>query len=192
MRFRESISRIFHRTILTISSSSTTHRIPGIKTPRISWSRFVELCGSRLSPSPCLMANPGKDSERAGGFSKTFPGVPIDIRVWCGNPESWVSTPLGLGILRGVNCERGTFQSCSLSQDHRILCHHSRHSPCFAGSGSGTKADSSWKVLLSFEHEVHLFSIVELFPSLHDKFFVIPQFRSNLWRDFLEQVCSSS
>ena len=28
-----------------------------------------------------------------------------------------------------VDWERGTFQSCSLSQDHRILPHHSKNSP---------------------------------------------------------------
>ena len=82
--------------------------------------------------------------------------------------------------------------SCSLSQKQRILSLRSRHSPCLAGSGSETKADSSLKLLLPFEPEVHLFSIVELFLSLHDKFSVIPKFQCNLMHDSLDRVYFSS
>ena len=84
MQFRESISRSFHRTILRISFSSTTRRIPGIKILGNSGVSFVELCGSRLTPSPCLMAIPGKNGEffsGAGGFSKTHPEVPKEFGV---------------------------------------------------------------------------------------------------------------
>ena len=50
------------------------------------------------------MAIPGKDGEilsGAGRLPKTFPVVPIESRVQCGNPESRLSIPLGLGILEG-------------------------------------------------------------------------------------------
>ena len=43
-----------------------------------------------------------------------------------------------------------------------------------------------------FEHKVHLLSTVELFPSLHDQFSIIPQFPCNLLRDSLDKVNFSS
>ena len=39
--------------------------------------------------------------------------------------------PLAVRILM-VDWERGTLQNCSQFQDHRILLHHSRNSPCLA------------------------------------------------------------
>ena len=133
-----------------MSSSSTTRRIPGIKiSAKNRGVGIVELCCSRLNPSPRLTAIPGKDEEihfGAGGLSKTFPGVPIEFREERGNPDSRPR----------VDWERGTFQSCSLSPDRKTNSLHSIHSPCLAESGSETRADSSKKVLLSFEHEVHL------------------------------------
>ena len=45
--------------------------------------------------------------------------------------------------------------------------------------------------LFFFEHEVHLFSIVELFPSLHGKFSVIHQFPCSPMHDYLDKVRSA-
>ena len=59
---------------------------------------IVELCGSRLNSSPCLMTLFGKDGEilsGTSGFSKTFPEVPIEFRAPCGNPESPLNICLG-------------------------------------------------------------------------------------------------
>ena len=76
----------------------------------------VELCNSRLNPSPCFTAlpdlNPQEDDanffgfskaedgpSQAGRLSKTFPEVPIEFRVLCGTQESRPFVPQGLGIL---------------------------------------------------------------------------------------------
>ena len=37
----------------------------------------------------------------AGRLSKTFPEIPMEFRVSSGKQESWLSRPLGLGILKG-------------------------------------------------------------------------------------------
>ena len=110
----------------------------------------MELCGSRLNLSPCLMVflvlpcpksqgdggkflgvfkNDGDGPSGAGRPSKTFPEVPIEFPVLCGKPESRLIIPLGLGIFKGW---LGTWslRSCSLSQDRRILSHLTRNSPC--------------------------------------------------------------
>ena len=72
-------------------------------------SLFVELCGSRLNPSPSLMAIPGKDGEilSGAGCSKTFPEVPIEFRVQCGIPESRLNIPSGVRNSRGATGNAG-------------------------------------------------------------------------------------
>ena len=45
--------------------------------------------------------NAGNGPSRAGGSSKTFPEVPIEICVLCGKQESRLIIPRGLGILKG-------------------------------------------------------------------------------------------
>ena len=123
---------------------------------------IVELCGSRLNPSPGLMAlsvlpdlnsqgddvkvlgileNDGDGPSGAGGSSKTYPEVPIEFRVLCGNPESRLIVPLGLGSLeltgnvghsRGARCLRIT----------ELFFFILRNSPCPVVPEFGTKADS--------------------------------------------------
>ena len=79
----------------------------------------VELCNSRLTPSPCFTIflvlpdlNLQEDDAKFFGFSKaedgpsqagrlsqTFPEEPIEFRVLCGTQESRPFVPQGLGIL---------------------------------------------------------------------------------------------
>ena len=82
-------------------------------------------------------------------------------------------------------------RSCSKFQDHRILLHRSRNSPCPATPESQPKADSRWKNALSVALRVHRFSVVELYPLPHNKFFVIlPLLGSSLY-DPPEKLCFS-
>ena len=48
-----------------------------------------------------VVKNDGDGPSGEGGSSKTYPEVLIEFRVWCGNPESRLFIPLGLGILEG-------------------------------------------------------------------------------------------
>ena len=79
-----------------------------------------------------------------------------------------------------------------LSRKRKILSPRSRHSLCLACVEPETRADSLSRVHLSLAHEVHLSLIAELFPLFRGKFSVILQIRSDLLRDFLEKICSSS
>ena len=88
---------------------------------------------------------------------------------------------------RGLTGNVGHSRAASLFPEHRILSPPSKHSPCLAE----TRADSLWRVHLSFSHKVHLSSFVELFSSLPSNFSVILQFRNNLWSDFLYKIYSS-
>ena len=102
MQVRAPISRIFHRTILIISSSSAIKRIPGSMTPGKSRSWYCtilqflsillfvqQFCLYQLaSIRKKLLPNSlgfGKNAEdgpyRAGRFSKTFPEVPNKFQV---------------------------------------------------------------------------------------------------------------
>ena len=64
--------------------------------------------------------NDGDGPSGAGRSSKTCPEVLHEFRVSCGKQESRLIIPLGLEFSR-VDWERGTFQSCLLSQDHRFI-----------------------------------------------------------------------
>ena len=83
-------------------------------------------------------------SRPAGGLSKTFPEVPKEFRVSGCKQQSRPSMPLGLGTVKGW---LGTWmlQSCSLSQDRKIILRHSKNSPCLASPESEPKADSRKK-----------------------------------------------
>ena len=73
---------------------------------------------------------------------------------------------------------------------HSKAAHGLRIGESFSSFKAFTRAESSQKVLVSFARAVHLFSCVELFPSLHCNFSAIPQLRNNLvaWVEF----CTSS
>ena len=109
-----------------------------------------ELCGSRLTPPQCSTIfpavpdpNPQEDDaefreiskravdgpSRASRPSKTFRQTPIVFRVLSGNPESRLSLPLGLGMIKGW---LRTWDAPELLavQDRRILLRRPKNSPC--------------------------------------------------------------
>ena len=52
-------------------------------------------------------------------LQKCFLKVPIKFRVSCGKQGSRLTIPRRLGILMGVDSDRGILQSCSQFQDHK-------------------------------------------------------------------------
>ena len=63
MRFRESIPRSCHCTILRTSPPVRRVEFQASRFPENRGVGIVELCGSLLNPSPCLMAILGKDGD---------------------------------------------------------------------------------------------------------------------------------
>ena len=110
---------MIHHTILRIKSSSMIQMVPNFKTLLKTRGLESQNSADLVSPLPCSKvfpdANPhevdaqffefSKKTEdgpsREGTLSKTFPEIPVGFRVSNGNPESWPSIPLGLGISKG-------------------------------------------------------------------------------------------
>ena len=122
MQFRDGVPRNFHHTILRINSSRMIQKLPSLIILVNRGVGIVELCGSRLNPSPCLMVfqvlpglkskeddvkflgfakNDGDRRSGASRSSKMFPQVPIEFRVSSGKQDSWLIIPLGLRTLEG-------------------------------------------------------------------------------------------
>ena len=95
-----------------------------------------ELRGSRLTTFPCSKVfpdpNPQEDDAKFFGFSKnaedgrsqsgrpskTFPEEPNEFRASCGNPESQLTIPRGLGIFK---CWLGTWGYSGPARCFRII-----------------------------------------------------------------------
>ena len=148
MQVRDLIPRICHHTILTISSTHTIWGNPGRKLPGTarSWCCMIlrfflnsSLCsailpvssGFNLQEDDAKFFEFPKSADRGspapGRNSKTCPAVPNEFRVSGCKQHS----RLIISEYSWVDGERGTIQS-SQFQDHRILFHHSRSSPCLA------------------------------------------------------------
>ena len=87
--------------------------------------------------------------------------------------------------------ERGMLQSCSLSQDRKILLCRSRNSLYSANPEFESRADSQLKDSFPAAQTMHQFLIVWLYLFLRNRSFVIPQFLGNILRDVLGRFCSS-
>ena len=62
----------------------------------ITWSQF-----SKDDTKFSEFSKKAEDPSRASRLSKTFHEVHVVFRVSSGNPESWLSIPLGLGTVKG-------------------------------------------------------------------------------------------
>ena len=207
MQFRDGETwRRFHHIIPRISPPRRIQRIPGLILPGKSRSRYcwpLRFSSQSFSMSHGtfgvtwsqfkflgVLKNDG-DGPSGVDLQKRFLKYPSSS-VYGAAIQNSGKAYLWDSEFSRVDWERGTFRSWSLFPDHGILLPRARHSPCLASLESETRADSLYRVPLSFARKVHLSSIDELFLSLHCKFSVILQFLSNLWRDFLYKVCSSS
>ena len=102
MQFLDSIPRSFHRTICSITSSSTTRRIPGIRIPGKSWSRYCWTL--RFSCQSFSMTHDNswqwqRNSFWSSWFFRKHVLKNQPNSVYSGKPESRLGTPLELGIV---------------------------------------------------------------------------------------------
>ena len=150
MRVRDLIPRIFHHTILRISSCTRSNtswqseelalHIPAILSQSFSFSAILPVSfGFSLQEDDAKFFEFSKNAEdgspRASGPSKTCPDVHNEFRV-SGWSFLWHSE------YSCVYWGRGMIQSCSQFKDHRILLRHSWCSPCLPIPESEPEVDS--------------------------------------------------
>ena len=118
MHFRDGNSRVIHHAIVRIGLKRGTgiHGFCG--------SRLISLSGTIVSRVISGL-NPREDDAKFPEFSKRAEGGPSRA-----SRLSKTFPRLGDSEWSRVERERGTLQSCSLSQDREILLHLTINSPC--------------------------------------------------------------